>query len=78
MTRIACVLLVLVVALAAMPVGPAVADTGQQMYTCPNQSHVFDPKDCPPVSAPGAFPGGGGPGQGGLLGLIHKITGGLL
>lgn len=61
---------------------PAHAD----MYTCPNQMHVWDPSQCPPANGssggggPYGFPGGGGSGggSGGLLGIVHSLTGGLL
>lgn len=58
---------------------PASADP--TLYECPgNNAHVWDRDQCPRIgSAPGQFPGsGGGGGRGGLLGLVDRLTGGLL
>lgn len=58
---------------------PAIAD-GDSMIECPNShAHVWHREQCENTVAPGSFPGGGGgPRQGGLLGLVHSLTGGLL
>lgn len=72
------VILFLVFAAAIVVAAKAGADT--PMIECPNHSHVWNRQDCPPDSGPFGFPGTGhgGAGQGGLLGLVHNLTGGLL
>lgn len=61
---------------------PALADP-PSVIECENHSHVYDKKDCPENASSNnwtKFPGsgGGGQGNGGLLGLVHSLTGGLL
>lgn len=71
-----------------LSVGPLPADRPGGFYTCPDHTIVSSSDQCPnlgnkfePIDTtppPGQFPGGGGGGSGGLLGLVHKLTGGLL
>lgn len=78
------VVAVVLVSLALM-LTPASADPAG--FVCPDHSVVTTADQCPTsgnkfnpshTGGPGNFPGGGGGGSGGLLGLIHKLTGGLL
>lgn len=53
---------------------------GPKLIECPDHTHVWDINQCPSNSGPFGFPGTGhgGSSSGGLLGLIHGLTGGLL
>ena len=80
-------------ALAMVLLTPVPLATAQPGFVCPDGSVVASADQCaasgnmvaPAGGGPGGFPGGGGPPiggggnhQGGLLGLLHSVTGGLL
>lgn len=65
--------------------GPIPED--QPGFVCPDHSVVTEADDCATsgnkvdvnTGGPASFPGGGGGGNsGGLLGIVHRLTGGLL
>jgi len=73
------------IAVALYVIGAAIvsaqsAPPTKEMYECVNHTHVWDKAQCPEFKSagPASFPGGGGGGRGGLLGLVHDLTGGLL
>jgi hypothetical protein len=72
-----------VMTLIAITCAPTAAADDPTSILCKNPTYQFTHREAcePPHSGngpPGAIPGSGGGGSGGLLGLIHSLTGGLL
>lgn len=72
-----------VMTLIAITCAPIASADDPTSILCKNPSYAFNHRSlCVPPGGgngpPGTIPGSGGGGSGGLLGLIHSLTGGLL
>jgi len=70
----------LIIAVVTIIPSAARADPGSQPYQCPgSNAHVWNLDQCARLGGgPATFPGAGGGGHGGLLDILHDLSGGLL